>query len=513
MDKVMKNNKIGKIFLIIASIFMIVASLACFIIAAVEFVGALLLGELGTALGGSMSGISKIVGFVPQIVMLVIFIIQFVLAIVCLIRTIKSGSMNMPKLLYVITLVMVLPYFVWILSKMTSGMVSDLSEEVNLDLTEMLFGFVTILPLMATWSKIHDAKEKKKSPILIKHLTTLVLCFGVFFLAVNAQANMQNIGTGVLGKIIFALNVSTLCLFIVEGISTIIYTIIHKNEIRAYTDEELEKEVINNDGVQQTEKRYIEKGTKSVAKLVFSIIFIALFAVTLIWELVDIIPMIEYAKETMHLYSMGLGNIPYLYYLLCVFGLAVLMAHFIWCGFGLVLGKKEIYHNVTKFLMLLGVYLIFARLVPSVYAVIEIAGFDASNSLILVPIIATIVFIVSVIVGACLGRSASKEMKQHKRSKELMKKTAITNTIVVCASFVLYLIACIFALSLHYIPAILAIIVICVIYWLEVKNPREEYIIVKFDVEKTEEEKQEVVAEKTEEVQETEEIAQNVEQV
>ena len=210
---------------------------------------------------------------------------------------------------------------------------------------------------------------------------------------------------------------------------------------------------------------------------------------------------------------MGLGNIPYLYYLLCVFGLAVLMAHFIWCGFGLVLGKKEIYHNVTKFLMLLGVYLIFARLVPSVYAVIEIAGFDASNSLILVPIIATIVFIVSVIVGACLGRSASKEMKQHKRSKELMKKTAITNTIVVCASFVLYLIACIFALSLHYIPAILAIIVICVIYWLEVKNPREEYIIVKFDVEKTEEEKQEVVAEKTEEVQETEEIAQNVEQV
>ena len=131
---------------------------------------------------------------------------------------------------------------------------------------------------------------------------------------------------------------------------------------------------------------------------------------------------------------------------------------------------------------MLGVFYIFAHIVPTIYLIIGLMGFDPSNILILLPIIAVGIFLILMFVALGITGSAKRAMKKGIRSAEHMKKLAISTTLVLVGATLLFVLPLLSVWTFQFLPIIIAMIMLCVAFWLQVKKPRSEYYVVKTNV-------------------------------
>lgn len=492
MEKVINSNKLGKIFMYIASIFLIVASSVSLILLLIDRIPNLLLVFSSSSSGaGAMAYMELFTMLAP----IVFVLIHLILAIVCVVKNKKHGSIKIAMTISLISSVFVLMYLFLaiyhipasLMGSSSSGGVSGIFSRMHLlpIILPLLFAIVSSV----LFSMIKRNSKKSRKPLLNKILSVALIAVTIIFLLSEVNARISDLGQGTLVKVVFILSVISLFLFLAEGVVSIIHLILNRASLHTNVNQDLECELVKEEAGYKLEKRYLEKGNKSIAPLVLSIIFVCLIGITLIWELITYISKVSSAFEfasTVSSEARLSASIIALYRSVILFFLIGIIVYFIYGATCFILGQKSKYFKLNNFLALQGLFVLFAHFVPVVYETIELMGFAIENPIILIPIITTVIFAVLSIVSLILASKAKKRMKNDERSPELMKSLAISNTLIMSASILMFIVACIFTLSLQYIPSFIGVIVLCVTLWLQIKKPREEYFLVKTELQQAE---------------------------
>lgn len=488
MEKVINNNKIGKIFMYIASIFLIVASTASLVLLLVDRIPDVLL-----ILGGTGMGATIYMDLFALVIPIVFALIQLIISIVCVVKNKKHGSIKIATTISLISFTYVLMYLFLtaysIPSSLIGSNISGSSSILNLlNIAELVFPILFFIVCSILFGKIKRNSKKAQKPVFNKILSVALILVTIIFLLVEIDARIAALGAGLFAKIVFILSMVSLSLFFIEGIVSIVYLILNRASLHTNVNQNLECELVKEEANYKLEKRYLERGNKSTSTLVLSILFACFIGATLIWELISYIPRVSDSFDFANTVTGDAkleASIMVLYRSVMLFLLVGLIAYFIYGAVCFILGQKGKYFKLNNFLLFQGLFVLFAHFVPVVYDTIELMGFAFTNPIILLPIITTAVFIILSIVSLVFA-SKAKQLKNGTRNSQLIKALAISNTVLMSGIILMFIVACIYTLSLQYIPAIIGVILLCVTFWLQVKNPREEYFLVKTEIQQTE---------------------------
>ena len=487
MEKVFKNNKLGKIFLYIASIFLIVASTVSLVLLLINSIPNLLL--IFTAESPAGPGVFSNMVLYAIILPIIFVIILLVTSIVCVVKNKKHGSIKIATILSLISNLFVAMYAFLAVLEIPESITGagqsgtgNILDRINLSAAIMPMLFLIVVS--SIFSIVRKNSKKERKPILNKILSACAPLVAIIFLLSEPSTNINALGGGLLCTIVYALSLISLFLFLIEGVVSIVYLISNRASLHTKINPNLECELVKEEANYKLEKRYLERGSKSVASLVLSIIFVCVISASLIWELVAYIPSVSSALDMAK--TSGLfASITALYRSLLLFGLISIIIYFAYGAVCIIIGKKNGYFKLNNFLIFQGLFILFAHFVPVVATTAELFGFAIGNPIILLPLITTVIF-VALLITALVFAAKAKKMKNGERSPQLMKQLAISNTLVMSGAILMFIMACIFTLSLQYIPALIGVIILCVLLWLQVKNPREEYILVKTEIQQPE---------------------------